>query len=63
MCTAELIKKIKENSKNITPEERTARLIRASIIDEHGNYDSRYFTKKTVMASINRRSTIINITE
>ena len=58
MFIEELLKKIDRTHKTLTKEDRKQLLIDARILDNHGFYDKRYFSAKTVAKSknINRLS-------
>lgn len=53
MSTAELIKKIQLSQRKITPAQRRQRLINAHILDNNGQFDSRYFSVETVNSKKN----------
>lgn len=55
MSISELIEKIEKSAKKRTKSERLELLKEAHIIDESGNYDSRYFSKKTIGQDIKKR--------
>lgn len=51
MSTIDLINKIKKTSKKMSNSDRKARLVKAHIIKENGEYDPKFFSAKTVESS------------
>lgn len=54
MSISELIEKVEKSANKRSPSERLELLREAHIIDETGNYDSKYFSKKTVEQDIKK---------
>lgn len=60
MSISELLEKVEKSANKRTPSERLELLKEAHIIDEMGNYDSKYFSKKTVEQDIKKSKTSKN---
>lgn len=54
MSISELIEKVEKSANKRSQSERFELLKEAHIIDESGNYDSKYFSKKTVEQDIKK---------
>lgn len=54
MSISELIEQIEKSAKKRTKSERLELLKEAHIIDEYGNYDSKYFSQKTIEQDIKK---------
>lgn len=54
MLAEDLLVKVKEYAKKMTPDDRLKLLKKAHILDDNGIYDARFFSEETVKADIER---------